>query len=261
MHMGAIVGEDIKDSKNFGWKIEGTVTHDWDTLVENVGDYIASSSFGSFSFSLFFFSFSFFFSSFLSFCASPHTISPQAIDLNACKLGSSTTTNSLTLLMLTQLNVWTEEGEKLSELQKNFWFLLVGGLVIPMFLVPRRFFSFLFFSFLFFSFLFFSFLFFSFLFFSFLFFSFLFFSPLSHQIIFSVALPVMIFFLWTTPLVKPWLLVPPTLPLNVLGFCMLSVFFFFFPKRMKEERERERKGRRKEGETYRIYQVMTPLLW
>jgi pyruvate/2-oxoglutarate dehydrogenase complex dihydrolipoamide dehydrogenase (E3) component len=46
MHHGAEMGEDIKDSSNFGWVIDGKVSHDWGTLVSNVQDYISSLNFG-----------------------------------------------------------------------------------------------------------------------------------------------------------------------------------------------------------------------
>ena len=46
MHHGALVGEDIRHANSFGWQINGEVKHNWQTLVDNVGDYIASQSFG-----------------------------------------------------------------------------------------------------------------------------------------------------------------------------------------------------------------------
>ena len=46
MHTGALMGEGIKSSEAFGWKVEGEVKHDWNVLVENVSDYIGSQNFG-----------------------------------------------------------------------------------------------------------------------------------------------------------------------------------------------------------------------
>ena len=39
MHQAAIVGEFVKDASSFGWDVP-EVHHHWDTLVDNVQDYI-----------------------------------------------------------------------------------------------------------------------------------------------------------------------------------------------------------------------------
>jgi thioredoxin reductase (NADPH) len=46
MHHGALIGEDIKLSKQYGWRIEGKVTHDWGVMVDRIQEYIASLNFG-----------------------------------------------------------------------------------------------------------------------------------------------------------------------------------------------------------------------
>ena len=46
MHHGAEMGEDMKDSSSYGWVIDGKVSHDWNTLVSNIQEYISSLNFG-----------------------------------------------------------------------------------------------------------------------------------------------------------------------------------------------------------------------
>lgn len=40
------MGEDMKDSSSYGWVIDGKVSHDWNTLVSNIQEYISSLNFG-----------------------------------------------------------------------------------------------------------------------------------------------------------------------------------------------------------------------
>jgi thioredoxin reductase (NADPH) len=46
MHQASLLGEAIHDAKEFGWNVEGTPTHDWPRLVENVQTHIKSLNWG-----------------------------------------------------------------------------------------------------------------------------------------------------------------------------------------------------------------------
>jgi len=47
MHRAAVIGEDIKESKEFGWNIaEKEITHDWSKMVNSVQDHIGSINWG-----------------------------------------------------------------------------------------------------------------------------------------------------------------------------------------------------------------------
>lgn len=45
MHQATLLGESLHDAKSFGWAVPDGVTHDWDTMVNNIQDYIASLNF------------------------------------------------------------------------------------------------------------------------------------------------------------------------------------------------------------------------
>ncbi|XP_042803503.1 thioredoxin reductase 1, cytoplasmic isoform X1 [Panthera tigris] len=46
MHQAALLGQAVQDSRNYGWKIEETVKHDWDKMTEAVQNYIGSLNWG-----------------------------------------------------------------------------------------------------------------------------------------------------------------------------------------------------------------------
>ena len=45
MHQATLLGESLHDAKAFGWAVPEGISHDWDTMVNNVQDYIASLNF------------------------------------------------------------------------------------------------------------------------------------------------------------------------------------------------------------------------
>ncbi|XP_029811079.1 thioredoxin reductase 1, cytoplasmic [Suricata suricatta] len=46
MHQAALLGQAVQDSRNYGWKIEESVKHDWDKMTEAVQNYIGSLNWG-----------------------------------------------------------------------------------------------------------------------------------------------------------------------------------------------------------------------
>ncbi|CAI9577065.1 unnamed protein product [Staurois parvus] len=46
MHQAALLGQALKDSRKFGWEYEEQVNHNWDTMRENIQDYIGSLNWG-----------------------------------------------------------------------------------------------------------------------------------------------------------------------------------------------------------------------
>ncbi|XP_040611096.1 thioredoxin reductase 1, cytoplasmic isoform X1 [Mesocricetus auratus] len=46
MHQAALLGQALKDSRNYGWKVEDTVTHDWEKMTESVQNHIGSLNWG-----------------------------------------------------------------------------------------------------------------------------------------------------------------------------------------------------------------------
>lgn len=46
MHQAAILGQSLKDSRNFGWEYEEQVKHNWDTMREAIQNYIGSLNWG-----------------------------------------------------------------------------------------------------------------------------------------------------------------------------------------------------------------------
>ncbi|XP_052608955.1 thioredoxin reductase 1, cytoplasmic isoform X1 [Peromyscus californicus insignis] len=46
MHQAALLGQALKDSRNYGWKVEDTVKHDWEKMTESVQNYIGSLNWG-----------------------------------------------------------------------------------------------------------------------------------------------------------------------------------------------------------------------
>ncbi|XP_028633900.1 thioredoxin reductase 1, cytoplasmic isoform X1 [Grammomys surdaster] len=46
MHQAALLGQALKDSRNYGWKLEDTVKHDWEKMTESVQNHIGSLNWG-----------------------------------------------------------------------------------------------------------------------------------------------------------------------------------------------------------------------
>ncbi|XP_058164637.1 thioredoxin reductase 1, cytoplasmic isoform X1 [Dasypus novemcinctus] len=46
MHQAALLGQALQDSRNYGWKVEETVKHDWEKMTEAVQNYIGSLNWG-----------------------------------------------------------------------------------------------------------------------------------------------------------------------------------------------------------------------
>ncbi|KAM4650769.1 thioredoxin reductase 3 [Discoglossus pictus] len=46
MHQAAILGQSLKDSRKFGWEYEEHVNHNWDTMKEEIQNYIGSLNWG-----------------------------------------------------------------------------------------------------------------------------------------------------------------------------------------------------------------------
>ncbi|KAH0516429.1 Thioredoxin reductase 1, cytoplasmic [Microtus ochrogaster] len=46
MHQAALLGQALKDSPNYGWKIEDIVKHDWEKMTESVQNHIGSLNWG-----------------------------------------------------------------------------------------------------------------------------------------------------------------------------------------------------------------------
>ncbi|XP_011767316.1 thioredoxin reductase 1, cytoplasmic isoform X1 [Macaca nemestrina] len=46
MHQAALLGQALQDSRNYGWKVEETVKHDWDRMIEAVQNHIGSLNWG-----------------------------------------------------------------------------------------------------------------------------------------------------------------------------------------------------------------------
>lgn len=46
MHKAAIIGEDLKDAKTFGWEVPEQVLHNWSNMVDEVQKYVKSLNFG-----------------------------------------------------------------------------------------------------------------------------------------------------------------------------------------------------------------------
>ncbi|KFO30273.1 Thioredoxin reductase 1, cytoplasmic [Fukomys damarensis] len=46
MHQAALLGQALQDSRNYGWKVEDTVQHDWEKMTEAVQNHIGSLNWG-----------------------------------------------------------------------------------------------------------------------------------------------------------------------------------------------------------------------
>ncbi|KAM4022276.1 thioredoxin reductase 3 [Anomaloglossus baeobatrachus] len=46
MHQAALLGQSLKDSRKFGWEYEEQVQHNWETMKENIQNYIGSLNWG-----------------------------------------------------------------------------------------------------------------------------------------------------------------------------------------------------------------------
>uniref|UniRef100_A0A8C5KFG6 Thioredoxin reductase 1, cytoplasmic n=1 Tax=Jaculus jaculus TaxID=51337 RepID=A0A8C5KFG6_JACJA len=46
MHQAALLGQALKDSRNYGWKVDDTVKHDWEKMTEAVQNHIGSLNWG-----------------------------------------------------------------------------------------------------------------------------------------------------------------------------------------------------------------------
>ncbi|KAM5148811.1 thioredoxin reductase 3 [Mantella aurantiaca] len=46
MHQAALLGQALKDSRKFGWEYEEQVQHNWETMLENIQNYIGSLNWG-----------------------------------------------------------------------------------------------------------------------------------------------------------------------------------------------------------------------
>lgn len=46
MHQAALLGQALQDSRNYGWKFEDTVEHDWEKMTEAVQNHIGSLNWG-----------------------------------------------------------------------------------------------------------------------------------------------------------------------------------------------------------------------
>lgn len=46
MHTAALHHEHMKDAKNYGWEVKGEATHNWESMVQNVSDYIGGLNWG-----------------------------------------------------------------------------------------------------------------------------------------------------------------------------------------------------------------------
>uniref|UniRef100_A0A8C9DKK3 Thioredoxin reductase 1, cytoplasmic n=1 Tax=Prolemur simus TaxID=1328070 RepID=A0A8C9DKK3_PROSS len=46
MHQAALLGQALQDSRNYGWKVEETVKHDWEKMTEAVQNHIGSLNWG-----------------------------------------------------------------------------------------------------------------------------------------------------------------------------------------------------------------------
>lgn len=46
MHQAALLGQALKDSRNYGWKVEDSVKHDWEKMTESVQNHIGSLNWG-----------------------------------------------------------------------------------------------------------------------------------------------------------------------------------------------------------------------
>ncbi|XP_018409445.1 PREDICTED: thioredoxin reductase 3 isoform X1 [Nanorana parkeri] len=46
MHQAALLGHSLKDSRKFGWEYDEQVQHNWDTMRQNIQDYIGSLNWG-----------------------------------------------------------------------------------------------------------------------------------------------------------------------------------------------------------------------
>ncbi|XP_023584756.1 thioredoxin reductase 1, cytoplasmic isoform X2 [Trichechus manatus latirostris] len=46
MHQAALLGQALQDSRNYGWKVEDMVKHDWEKMTEAVQNYIGSLNWG-----------------------------------------------------------------------------------------------------------------------------------------------------------------------------------------------------------------------
>ncbi|XP_020008014.1 thioredoxin reductase 1, cytoplasmic isoform X5 [Castor canadensis] len=46
MHQAALLGQALQDSRNYGWKVEDTVKHDWEQMTEAVQNHIGSLNWG-----------------------------------------------------------------------------------------------------------------------------------------------------------------------------------------------------------------------
>nr|XP_021496610.1 thioredoxin reductase 1, cytoplasmic isoform X1 [Meriones unguiculatus] len=46
MHQAALLGQALKDSRNYGWSVEDTVQHSWEKMIESVQNYIGSLNWG-----------------------------------------------------------------------------------------------------------------------------------------------------------------------------------------------------------------------
>lgn len=46
MHQAAMIGEALKDSREFGWEVPEKVNHSWEKMVEEIGNYIGSLNWG-----------------------------------------------------------------------------------------------------------------------------------------------------------------------------------------------------------------------
>ncbi|KAG9468962.1 thioredoxin reductase 3 [Eleutherodactylus coqui] len=46
MHQAALLGQALKDSRKFGWEYDEQVNHNWDTMKENIQNYIGSLNWG-----------------------------------------------------------------------------------------------------------------------------------------------------------------------------------------------------------------------
>jgi len=45
MHQSTLLGESLHDAKSFGWEVPDGIGHNWDTMVNNIQDYVASLNF------------------------------------------------------------------------------------------------------------------------------------------------------------------------------------------------------------------------
>lgn len=46
MHQAALLGQALRDSRNYGWNVEETIKHDWERMTEAVQNHIGSLNWG-----------------------------------------------------------------------------------------------------------------------------------------------------------------------------------------------------------------------